>query len=354
MNEELKYIANNLDSEKVLALIKKLGITRFIEKESCVIFPTVCHHINEDDASMKLYYYKNNCRFHCYTEDGQMTIFSFLQHFYEKRGYEYNWYKDILLPSRYCANLDNSLIDNFISFYQDKLKDRYQPKAKEIVQPEYPEYVLDSYSIFYPPEWIKDGISIKKKKKYNIRFSPIENKIIIPHYDINNRLIGIRGRALNKEEIELFGKYAPVQIEQKWYSHKLSMNLYGLNFNIDNIKKERIVYIFEGEKSCMQMESFSIPNCSVAICGSNFNKFQLYLLLKYCYPKEIIFCLDNEEKPREDKYFYKMWNLCSKYKNFCNISFIYDRKHLLNLKDSPSDHGEDVFIQLLKARTKVT
>ena len=40
--------------------------------------------------------------------------------------------------------------------------------------------------------------------KYNIRFSPTQNKIIIPHYDINGRLVGIRGRALNIEEVEKY------------------------------------------------------------------------------------------------------------------------------------------------------
>ena len=75
--------------------------------------------------------------------------------------------------------------------------------------------------------------------------------------------------------------------------------------------------------------------------------------MKYCWPREIIICFDNEEKPGEDKYFNKLWNICQKYKAYCNFSFIYDRKGLTNKKDSPSDKGEAVFRELLSKRVRV-
>ena len=72
------------------------------------------------------------------------------------------------------------------------------------------------------------------------------------------------------------------KIEGKWYSHQLSFNLYGLDKNLDNIRKNEVVFVAEAEKSVLQAESFIRPNCTVAVCGSNFNKYQLHLLLKYC------------------------------------------------------------------------
>ena len=62
--------------------------------------------------------------------------------------------------------------------------------------------------------------------------------------------------------------------------------------------------------------------------------------MRKCAPKEIVLCLDNEEKEGEDKYFQKLWNMCKKYQNYCNMSFIYDRHNLTNYKDSPTDCGE--------------
>lgn len=103
----------------------------------------------------------------------------------------------------------------------------------------------------------------------------------------------------------------------------------------------------------MQCEAFSGPNCAVAVCGSQFNKFQLNLLIKTCHPNEIVLCFDSEELENETKYFDKLWAICQKYKNYTNFSFVYDRLRQLELKDSPSDKGEVVFRKLLEKRTRV-
>ena len=133
-------------------------------------------------------------------------------------------------------------------------------------------------------------------------FQYLKNKIIIPHYDQNERLIGIRGRALNKWEIENLGKYMPVQIEKNWYSHKLSLNLYGLNKNKENIKK-RVLFIFLNlKKLFFSLKNFNQPNCAVAVCGSSLNKFQVDILMKTCHPSEFVICFDKEEDVN-DKYF---------------------------------------------------
>ena len=45
--------------------------------------------------------------------------------------------------------------------------------------------------------------------------------------------------------------------------------------------------------------------------------------------------------------------MCKKYKNYAQFSFIYDKENLLELKDSPTDKGEDIFLKLLKKRVKI-
>lgn len=77
------------------------------------------------------------------------------------------------------------------------------------------------------------------------------------------------------------------------------------------------------------------------------------ILLRNTEPKEIIICFDREEKDGEDKYLNKLWAICEKYKNYCNFSFVYDRDKITQMKDSPSDRGEEVFRNLLNKRRKI-
>lgn len=340
-------IVEGLELERVKDLLESLDVP-FKETDISLIMPTVCHNQNPSEASWKLYYYKDSHLFYCYTEDGAMSIFKFLEHFYETRGIIFDWYKDIYEVITNCAAPPDSANN-----YYKAIRDEYMVKKARKELSIYPNGVLDVFTKHYPIEWLNDGITKEAMDRYNIRYSIYQNKIIIPHYNINNELVGIRGRALNKEDIENFGKYMPVQIEGKWYSHPLSLNLYGLNKNWENIKKDGIAFIFESEKSVLQFESFEMKNYAVATCGSNLNKFQIDLLMRYCSPKYVVLCYDNEELSGEDKYFNKLWKICKKYVNYCSMSFIYDREGITEKKDSPSDKGEEKFMKLLEKRVLV-
>ena len=346
---DYEQIVKDLKDEEVIRLMYELGVDRHEETDNYIIFPTICHNENATEASMKLYYYKDTHLLYCYTEDGPMTIYKFLENYYKTRNIEYNWGQDILKVVFQCSAATELTTKETI--FKQSLKDKYR-KRQSIQLAAYSPNVLESFVKQYPIEWLEDNISAGAMDKYNIRYSISQNKIIIPHYDINNRLVGIRGRALNESEIA-YAKYAPVKIEDIVYKHKLSLNLYGLNHNWKNIKELGICYIAESEKAVLQSELFGEKNCTVAICGSSLNIYQIKLLMQHCQPKEIVLCLDKEELPGEDKYFYKLWDMCSKYKLYTNMSFIYDRENLLNLKDSPFDRGRNIFNKLLEKRVKV-
>lgn len=338
-------IFDKLEIDTVKNLLTQLEI-EFIDRGEFLICRTLCHNLEPEEASYKLYYYHNTRSFVCYTECGTMSIFKFLKQYYELRDIEYNWYTDIFLPiaGQATRNIENFSIKKYISN-----RNKYEYARPQQLE-EYNKGVLDCFIKFYPTEWLNDGITKAAMDKFNIKYSISQNKIIIPHYDVNDRLIGIRGRALDKWEIENIGKYAPIKMGNIWYKHPLSLNLYGLNFNKENIKKYRYCLIGESEKFVLQLEGFNRPNCGVAVCGSNLNKYLIKLLIKECGPKEIIICFDKEEKPQQDKYFNKLYQLGSKYKQYVNISFIYDRENLLQLKDSPTDRGQEVFEKLLQKR----
>lgn len=240
---DYQEIVENLNDDKVKQLLDNFNIP-YEDKGNYILMPTVCHNAEADDASWKLYYYKNTHLFQCYTECGAQTIFTFLKNYYETRNIVYDWYEDILQVILNCSNVQSRASNP--NQYKS-IQDNYTPRKERRQLPTYPEGILDVFIKYYPIEWLNDGISRAAMDKFNIRFSPTQNKIIIPHYDAAGRLVGIRGRALNEWEIENFGKYMPVQIEGKWYSHPLSLNLYGLNHNKENIKRTGIAYLVEAE-----------------------------------------------------------------------------------------------------------
>lgn len=239
---DYQSIVEQLDIDKVKNLLEQMDIP-FQEKEKYLLMPTVCHNSNVDEASWKLYYYKDNHFFYCYTNCLGMSIFKFLEHFYSERGIEYDWYEDIYKVVLDCSNF--RLAAPGQPTYKS-IREQYR-RPEQIKLPTYPEGILQTFTKFYPPEWLNDGISKSAMDKFNILYSIPQNKIIIPHYNIDNELVGVRGRALNEWEIENIGKYMPVQIEGRWYSHPLSLNLYGLNKTKENIRRSGICYLFEAE-----------------------------------------------------------------------------------------------------------
>lgn len=356
MKINFKKLQMSLTSEEIISLVYDLGANRHIEKSDLIIFPTICHNEDAAEASMKLYYYKESHMFHCYTEcSDSFNIYELIKRVLSLRQIEevsfrqvFDWLKSKL-----------SLDDSEFSVEKDKYKSqryKFARKERQVKMPTYPHDLINVFSNTYPQEWIKEGISKKTMDKYNIRFSIAQNKIIIPHYDINGNLIGIRGRALDQKEIDNYGKYMPVKIENTLYAHPLSQNLYGLNFSCENIKKKGICFLFEAEKSVMMYDSYYQDNLSAAVCGSSFNKVQLDILMRHCGPKEIVICFDNDHPNLNNteglQYFNKLWELGKKYAQYVNISFIFDRDNLLDLKDSPIDKGKDIFEQLVNKRIK--
>ena len=203
-------IIEQLENDKVITMLEKLDIP-YEDKGEYLIMPTVCHHASIDEASWKLYYYKNTHIFYCYTEDGAMSIFSFLKHYYETKDYAYDWFNDIYELILGCSTF-NENIKNFNSYHS--IKDNYEPLKSRQELTEYPKEVLDAFVQYYPIEWLNDGITKETMNKFNIRFSISQNKIIIPHYDVNDRLIGIRARALNKDDIDRVFDSLRGEIEQ--------------------------------------------------------------------------------------------------------------------------------------------
>lgn len=344
----LKELADSLSPERIIELVTQLGADRYVEKESYIIFPTICHNVESSEASMKLYYYKNNKVFICYTDCGEgFNIYTLFEKRYRLLHRDYNFYQDIVLVIG--GDQMKHLETGFYQVYESEYY-KYDENNPNVNIPVISEHLLNTF-IFSPrPEWLNDGISEQAMKHYNILYSIDKNKIIIPHYDFNGNLIGIRGRTLNDEEVE-FGKYLPVQVEDKIYAHPLAYNLYGLNVTKDNIKQYKMAIVAESEKAVLQYETMFGENKNICVgcCGSNFHLYQFQLLQKLGINKILIaFDKEGEDWNKQTHYYNKLKKICEKYKYKCKMGFIWDSHNLLELKDSPFDKGKDVFLELYK------
>ena len=320
--------------------------------EHQLVFETVCHN-HKGEGSHKLYYYDNTKLFNCYTGCGRFDIFELLSKMYMNEYHEELLLEeaiDIYIQSQEFMTLgDNDMLHN------DDLDIEYQ-------EPSFMFYDKKPY-LRYPRiivnDWEREGISAETQHKYNIRYNYATTGLMFPHLDEEGNLLGIRQRIANKEMIERYGKYRPVEREGILYSSPLSFYLFDLFFNANNIRRERKAIVFEGEKSVMKMDDLLSPkkNIGVAAFGMHFSRHQ-YEALKKLGVEEIIFAFDRQFQSM--KYDREYDNLVGIFKTIqerfgtnedgIKISFILDTNMISGYKDSPVDCGFEVFAELYGER----
>lgn len=328
-----------------------------------VILRTVCHN-GKGNGSDKLYYYDNTKLFNCYTGCGSMDIFELIERvnsiesgeemsFYELMSFVVNFYSlDGVQGNR--ESLKTDVNDEKIFEEYERL--RQGMNELKIEYDIYSDDILNNLSYIPPAPWLEEGISNGVMKKYGIKYYGTEHKVVIPHYNVQGDLIGIRGRAMIKEDAEKFGKYMPLEVSGTMYSHPLSHNLYGLNFNLENINKIEKLIVYEGEKSVMLHESLfgSENNIAVATCGNTLSLLQEAIIRKFCEVEEIIIAYDKEFKDIGDSDFHKsvdkLKRIGTRLQNSFRVSTLFDKDNKLEEKDAPIDKGREVFEHLYENR----
>lgn len=351
-------ISQSLSLQDVKRFLESLGVEQIEENEhqGYLCCPTICHNPLGSEASMKLYWYQNNHCFRCYTQCNEtMSIFELYRRFMDINYHEISMEEAIEYIKSFISGTITPLIKKQDTFEEEVARYKFNDSIEQL--PAYSETVLECFSNYHCLTWKNEGITDEVMTKFKIKYWPLHNVIIIPHYDINNRMIGIRGRFFNEEDI-IDGKYRPIQVGNCLYSHQLKYNLYGINYHKEAIKKRKSVIIAEAEKSVMLDDSYygEYSNC-VACCGYNFNKYQISLVTDILGANEIIVAFDKEYKSYNDdkarEYRKKIESLCAPYRYKANFSYIYDTDNLLKEKDSPFDRGKEVFEHLYKKRIRI-
>jgi len=355
-------IKSQIDNSKIIELLQELGSSEPHFRQEALVFETVCHNC-AGEGSHKLYYYSNTNLFRCYTNCGDaFDIFDLVIRQFHLRGIELNigqairWVYDRTDCSRDSFELKENLSDdwNIINKYKSISDLGKDPKDPPVLK-EYSDKILDALDFFVIDDWLQEGIQIETMERFGIKYNPVTEAIIIPHYDASDKLVGIRQRTLVKEDEDLYGKYRPAYINGQMYNHPLSYCTYGLSINKHNISKIKKAIVFEGEKSVMLFDSLfgSDNNIAVACCGSNVSSFHIEDLIN-TGAQEIIIAFDKEfVEIGDDGFKMQTRNLKNMYKKYSNktlISFIFDKEKMLGYKESPIDRGRDTFIHLYRKR----
>ena len=371
----LEDIKNNLTIDQVYEFLAEAGGEPQMHGE-IIISRTICHN-PPGQGSFKLYYYNNTKLFKCFTScSDTFDIFQLVLKIKKLAGEQIiYWSKEAIQKARSWELPDAvhyvAAFFGFEDFNKDFLESQEELQDWEILSKleakklQKSRKQIISLTIFEDDflknmirprilPWEREGITQDIMNLHNICYDPKNQGIVIPHYDIDNNLIGIRERTLLREQ-EDKGKYRPAIINGKMYNHPLGFNLYNINLSKNNIHTIKKAIIFEGEKSTLLYGSyFGIDNdISIATCGSNLINYQVELLLSLGV-QEIIIGFDRQYEEIGDpgwvKWTQKLTQIHNKYNSIVQISFLFDKEHLLDFKSSPIDHGKDVFLYLFKNR----
>ena len=358
--EQLEQIKNSLTLDQIENLLSSLGGEPFRQND-IIISRTICHC----GESHKLFYYDNTKLFRCYTECSEIfDVFQLIMKIHDTAdlkislpqalGYITNFF-NIKLPDTEEFEFGREDLEDWKIFkrYNKVEKEKNQIVELKIFNEDLLQYLPRPHIL----PWEKEGITKEVCDFHNICYNPSSQAIVIPHYNENNELVGIRERTLIKEN-EQFGKYRPMLLNKKMYNHPLGFNLFNLNNSKENIKILKKVIIFEGEKSPLLYASYfgQENDITVACCGSSLSSYQVDLLMDLGV-EEIIIAFDKQFKEIGDEewkgWTKKLKQIHQKYGAKVQISYIFDKQNLLGYKDSPIDCGKEIFLKLYKERVRL-
>ena len=156
-------------------------------------------------------------------------------------------------------------------------------KEADIYVKTYPESILDQYDKCGNLRWLKDGISLETQRKFNVCYDHDSQRIIFPIRNQYSEIIAIKGR-MNAEPQKDDAKYLYL------VPNLVSSTLYGYSENYKDLVGGT-VYIFESEKSVLQLDSMGYHN-GVALMSNSLSEAQAKMILAL-NPERVVFMLDN-------------------------------------------------------------
>lgn len=375
MNVHIRKLKQTLTSDQIILLLKSLDSDVYKQNKNEIIFYSCCHHLDSIRHKPKLYYYIDTCSFFCYSCSSAFDIISLIKQRWNLLHKKFT-FMDII---EYIISITGIEIDNIRRLNTKKTKRQNTPwqsilnkyevhqNSVDLINP-LDKKILNFFSNIYPLSWLEEGISIEAMKQHNIKYYRLRNQTVIPCYDADNNLIGMRVRNWNKDcdrkydslkTIAIFNSQKQKNDDRYGTDFKFPTNgvLYGFNLNRYNIEKHKKVIITESEKSVLKSYTWYGRNSiAVGLFGGILSNAKRDLILD-CGVDEVIIVPDYDYKTTTSTKYKTWWNkqlrLAKKFQGFSKVTIVPNYGQYVQYKDNAFDITKERFELLVSQRQDI-
>lgn len=347
-----------ISSDDIIEIVTSLGAECRKQTNNELIFTSICHH--RADAEMhkpKLYYYIDSQSFYCFSCSWNGDIIALVQLI---NNYTFTqavkYICDILnINTGYLAQTSNP---NKYDWKKDFLRYTQKNYKADCELTVYNDRILEFFENKYPLTWIEEGISIDVMQEYEIKYYPLHNSIVIPCRDEGGNLIGIRERFLDEENC-VNGKYKPLcMLDGVQFNFPTNQMFYGINNNLENIKRKRTVWLVEGEKSVLKASTwFGDDNVALGMYGVNLGTNRRDFLLSLGI-EEAVIMIDSDFQDVDGEEYGIFWrrvqSIADMLKGFVRVFVCYNNQGYDGYKFSPFDFTREQFETLYNEKVEVS
>ena len=354
---DVKKLKKSLSLAHHKQIMQALGIPSYSENSTQIVYYTGDKNVDPYKGSPKLYFYKDTSIYVGMTAGRSYDIISLTQ-------------TRLSLLKQPCSFLDacqfildtTNINPDSISrvkkeghVYDWSNLERFIRVRKYGNQlSEYNRNIIDTLPSLYPQAWIDEGISEETMEKYQIRYYERCNQTVIPCFDDEARLVGVRVRNWDKDRVEQ-AKYMPlVTLDGQCYKFNTNQVFYGINYNKPEIERTGKVIIVESEKAVMKLDTYmGRHNIALGMYGSNLGIQRRNQLLKMGV-NTVSYVVDNDFIGQDDAFFEqwreKIQHFIKLWDGFCRVEIVWDNLGLLGPKENATDRTKEVWEQLWENR----
>ena len=357
---DVKKLKKSLSLAHHKQIMQALGIPAYSENKEQIIYFSGDKNKDALKGSPKLYFYKDSQIYFGYTSSRSYDIISLVQ-------------TRLALLKQPCSFLDacqfildtTNINPDSISrvkkeghVYDWSNLERFIRVRKYGNQlSEYNRNIIDTLPSLYPQAWIDEGISEETMDKYQIRYYERCNQTVIPCFDDEARLVGVRVRNWDKDRVEQ-AKYMPlITLDGQCYKFNTNQVFYGINYNKPMIEQTGEVWLGESEKFVLKLDGWFGPkSCALAMYGHQLGMQRRNQLIKMGV-KRVVYCPDMDFIGQDDAFF-EDWcksvrRLCDMFKGYCQVDIVWDDTgELLGPKENATDRDKETWDKLWESKEK--